>query len=545
MKLLDARFARAVTSEIVGLGHQLGNAQNLAERLENDVNGSFSCKIDRLTRIAEFALRLGDLKDGENHNSCPSIVRRALNLGRSAVQKGKNDRAGEVITSLEDLKHALDAATSSLVHSNAVFMGDDRAVGARMAIQSSLAKLSKVLDAESKELNANLNNSSSSSNQTSIQRISAAEVLETASDWVRIAKMETQEFSGKNTQELTDKITTVESDLVALKHRLTPADHAKNNHIHTTTSVHQLRDKLLNEINNANELIIAQRNGLEDEEVVAAKQAAAIAEKRAREEREAAEAVRAEELRLNREEEEKQRAKEEADERERRRMAEEAAREEEERIKREQVQIEEEALLLAEQMGQVVVIDGEAPRLLSEEEASSNPIKAAAQEIRVEASTWASEENSIVSFAQQVSDCLEILSQHHAALRQSPKNPIAKSAFIKAATDIANRAISLAREAEPLSKVCTDKRLRASLIGSTDRITTLVQQLKIVAAVKASSPADADRDVQLIACAQNITSSVKMCLRSCEAASLRISPSTAPSVKFRKVVYRRKQFGAA
>lgn len=136
------------------------------------------------------------------------------------------------------------------------------------------------------------------------------------------------------------------------------------------------------------------------------------------------------------------------------------------------------------------------------------------------------------------------LSTFHGQLRISA-DPATKKAFISAAQQITAQATGVAKSAHPLVKECTDKRLKAQLLGALDKIQTLGQQLKIVAAVKASAPTDRDQDAQLVACATNLMNAVKGCLRDCESASLRISPSVLEriGVRFRRQIYRAKQFG--
>ena len=71
---------------------------------------------------------------------------------------------------------------------------------------------------------------------------------------------------------------------------------------------------------------------------------------------------------------------------------------------------------------------------------------------------------------------------------------------------------------------------------------TLSQQLKIVAAVKASSPLDEDTDQQLLQCARNLMEAVKRCLADSESASLKLLTTTATvataAVKFRRLMYK-------
>ncbi|KAJ3187897.1 hypothetical protein HDU85_006290 [Gaertneriomyces sp. JEL0708] len=200
---------------------------------------------------------------------------------------------------------------------------------------------------------------------------------------------------------------------------------------------------------------------------------------------------------------------------------------------------------IAEQLGDIVVVEEEKPMLLTEDEARTSPLKAAGQELKVEASNWTARENSIVHAANTMSQALLDLASYHHTLRLN-RDPGAKKQFIAAAQEIMGESNNVAKASRPLVDLCTDRRLKAQLLGTLDRIQTLGQQFKIVAAVKASAPTDTDKDAQLVACANNLMSGVKGCLRDCESASLRISEDKLKDigVKFRRQVYRAKQFGA-
>ncbi|KAI9094399.1 Vinculin/alpha-catenin [Phlyctochytrium arcticum] len=210
---------------------------------------------------------------------------------------------------------------------------------------------------------------------------------------------------------------------------------------------------------------------------------------------------------------------------------------------------QEELAALTEQFGNdFVLVHNEAkPVLLSEEEAKAEPIRAAGQQLKVEASNWSHESNSIVAAVASMSNHLLDLSAMHTELR-SPSAPKAasKKAFIASAQAITSEANQVARASSPLIAACTDRRLRSQLVSRTDRIQTLGQQLKIVAAVKASAPQDRDRDAQMVACATNLMGAVKECLRDCESAALRISADKLKEmgVEFRRKVYRARQFGS-
>ncbi|RKO92004.1 Vinculin family-domain-containing protein [Blyttiomyces helicus] len=195
---------------------------------------------------------------------------------------------------------------------------------------------------------------------------------------------------------------------------------------------------------------------------------------------------------------------------------------------------------LADKMADLVIVEQAAPVPLTEAEAKANPIKAAGQELAVEAATWVATSNPIVQEANTLSATLLALSANHAELTANP-SPATKKAFITTAQSITTTSTALAERARILASACTDRRLRAQLLATVERIISLAQQMKIVAAVKASAPKDRDRDSQLIACAGNIMEAVKACLRECESASLRVRVGEGGGLRFQRAVYRGKQ----
>ncbi|KAJ3193626.1 hypothetical protein HK101_004476 [Irineochytrium annulatum] len=177
--------------------------------------------------------------------------------------------------------------------------------------------------------------------------------------------------------------------------------------------------------------------------------------------------------------------------------------------------------LLENAMADSVFVEEEAPKLMTDVEAKANPIQAAAIELKVETSHWASKDNPIVAAASKMSDRLTDLASAHALLRRDAGSAEVKRAFITAAQQIMSEASSIILSSRPVAECCTDRRLRQSLLSTLDRVDTLAQQLKIIAAVKASNPGDTDRDAQLIACARNLMVGVKTALNEAEAGSLR------------------------
>lgn len=119
--------------------------------------------------------------------------------------------------------------------------------------------------------------------------------------------------------------------------------------------------------------------------------------------------------------------------------------------------------------------------------------------------------------------------------------------FIQAAQGIMCDTERLRTLIEPFIEDCTDKRLVAQLRTTALRMTTISQQLKIIAAVKASSSNDGDKDVQLVTTCQNLMSTIKQALRDSVVCSLRGRDGSLVhlnAVNFRKVVFARQLVAA-
>jgi vinculin len=187
-------------------------------------------------------------------------------------------------------------------------------------------------------------------------------------------------------------------------------------------------------------------------------------------------------------------------------------------------------LIQEEETDDVVYIDEDAPALLSEAEALDTPLRAVAQELRVEAAKW-DNQNPIISSVENIGSCFERLSLFHNELKLRP-TPEAKKGFIMAARDIVTHSNELVTPAKVVADGCTDNRMVRNLTGTLDRLSTLAQQLKIVAAVKASSPGDRDQDAQLIHCGQNLMQAIKGCMRECDAVSIK---QHSVAIKFVKI----------
>ncbi|KAJ3260967.1 hypothetical protein HK103_006922 [Boothiomyces macroporosus] len=186
---------------------------------------------------------------------------------------------------------------------------------------------------------------------------------------------------------------------------------------------------------------------------------------------------------------------------------------------------------------ELVIVQEEAPKVLSETEAQQNPIKAAGQELVVEASHWAQQENDIVLIVNKIAQKFLDLSEYHNKLSHH-NDPQAKRSFIQTAQDIMRETDKLEETVKVLIMWCADKRLCTQIQNTLARLVTLAQTLKVIAAVKASSPKDTDKAVQLVSCGQNVVQSVKMVLRDAISCSLRLKKD-CPSdlVRFRKVIY--------
>ncbi|KAJ3322065.1 hypothetical protein HDV06_003666 [Boothiomyces sp. JEL0866] len=189
---------------------------------------------------------------------------------------------------------------------------------------------------------------------------------------------------------------------------------------------------------------------------------------------------------------------------------------------------------------ELVIVQEEAPKVLSETEAQQDPIKAAGQELVVEASHWAQQENDIVLIVNKIAQKFLDLSEYHNKLSHH-NDPQAKRSFIQTAQDIMRETDKLEETVKVLIMWCADKRLCSQIQNTLARLVTLAQTLKVIAAVKASSPKDTDKAVQLVSCGQNVVQSVKMVLRDAISCSLRLKKD-CPSdlVRFRKVIYAKK-----
>ena len=97
-----------------------------------------------------------------------------------------------------------------------------------------------------------------------------------------------------------------------------------------------------------------------------------------------------------------------------------------------------------------------------------------------------------------------------------------KSQLIAGAQAIVIESKRIREAAEVIALKCTDKLLSKQLQSTLAKVDTLAHQLKIIAAVKAASPNDRDKGQQLIQCAQNLVSTLKLTLKNVSSASLKL-----------------------
>jgi hypothetical protein len=193
---------------------------------------------------------------------------------------------------------------------------------------------------------------------------------------------------------------------------------------------------------------------------------------------------------------------------------------------------------LTRNIKEVVVVDAEQPKELSSDEAQQDPIKAAGQELVVEASHWDASDNPIVVVVNTIAQKFIALAAHHNDLPDIKTRAKAKKLFIQTAQEIVSEASKLGTQIEPLVRHCSDKRLVQQIQSTTKSITTLSQQLKILVAVKASNPHDVDRGSQLVSNGKNLVHGVKMVLRDAISCTLRLRKDAPGDMfKFRKVIY--------
>lgn len=197
---------------------------------------------------------------------------------------------------------------------------------------------------------------------------------------------------------------------------------------------------------------------------------------------------------------------------------------------------------------EMVLSKEEAPVLLSPEETRMDPIKAAGQELKVEASNWSSDENPIIECMLQISKKLLELSHYHKEISLSFRTEMVapKKAYIQTAQGIVFEVNSFIKAMQPIIEDCTDKRLKLQIQSTLSRIVTMAQQMKIIAAVKASCPGDSDAGVQIVTACKNLVASIKMAFRDAIACSIRAGKGSRlalNAIQFKKVIYARQLAG--
>jgi hypothetical protein len=154
---------------------------------------------------------------------------------------------------------------------------------------------------------------------------------------------------------------------------------------------------------------------------------------------------------------------------------------------------------------------------LNKDEATNNPIKTVAYDLKLAASKWKQENNPIIDKANVIAQKLDELSYYNQIIRSKPQ---AKKMLIRTAQEMMD-CVKILNYAQKISETCTDKRLKHQLLNTVERINTIGQQLKVVVAVKSGSRFDMDGDKQLVICASNLVEAIKSLLRDSEAALLR------------------------
>ncbi|KAL3079670.1 hypothetical protein niasHS_013952 [Heterodera schachtii] len=154
--------------------------------------------------------------------------------------------------------------------------------------------------------------------------------------------------------------------------------------------------------------------------------------------------------------------------------------------------------------------------------AQYQPILSAAHNLHQELRQWSSNENDIVAAAKRMAILMARLSQ---LVRGEGGN---KKDLIDCAKAIADSSEEVTRLAVQLARLCTDIKMRMTLLQIAERIPTIATQLKILSTVKATmlgsqrTEEDEEAMEQLVLNAQNLMQSVKDTVRAAEAASIKI-----------------------
>ncbi|XP_035701560.1 vinculin isoform X3 [Folsomia candida] len=152
----------------------------------------------------------------------------------------------------------------------------------------------------------------------------------------------------------------------------------------------------------------------------------------------------------------------------------------------------------------------------------NQPIMMAAHSLHHVVGQWSSKDNEIVASAKRMALLMARLSQLVRGEGGTKKDLIA------CAKEIAEASEEVTRLAKELSRDCTDKRMRTSLLQVCERIPTIGTQLKILSTVKATmlgaqgTEEDREATEMLVGNAQNLMQSVKETVRAAEAASIKM-----------------------
>ena len=187
---------------------------------------------------------------------------------------------------------------------------------------------------------------------------------------------------------------------------------------------------------------------------------------------------------------------------------------------------------------EVEVIDDQPPEELSPEEAQENPIRAAANALKITASKYSAYNNPMVEVSRLMARKMESVSSLYKTNTSQSKQDLMSNAK-SLHSDVSH----LVKNAHKMLERCSDKTLQNQIMQSIERMETLSTQLRIVTAVKIAEARDTDSEKQLVLCSQSLMAAVNTALKACEVASLRqmttAANATTAAIKFRKTLYKR------
>lgn len=162
----------------------------------------------------------------------------------------------------------------------------------------------------------------------------------------------------------------------------------------------------------------------------------------------------------------------------------------------------------------------------------NQPIMMAAHDLHQEVKQWSSKENEIIAAAKKLAFLMVRLS----ALVRGDKGT--KKDLISCAQAIAEASQEVTRLAKEQAKLCTDRKMRTNILQVCERIPTMGTQLRILSTVKATmlgvqgSQEDQEAMDMIVGNAQNLMSSIKDTVKSCEAASIKIRTDQGVKVRW-------------